>query len=265
MATANMTEPTLAAGRKRRRWRVIVPLILLLVLALGVTGFVAWASTTTGDLLPEVAVALTSGGGVTVSDEGEWIAFTPDALTSTVGVIYYPGGRVLTEAYAPFVRRFADAGHLAVTVRMPLNLAVLAINRAADVMAAYPQVESWVIVGHSLGGAMAANFAKANPDKVDGLVLLASYPASFDSLAEADLAVASVYASEDGLASVDAVEGSAQYLPADAVFVRIDGGNHAQFGHYGDQPGDNPAAISRDDQQAQTFAAVQALIAALTE
>jgi dienelactone hydrolase len=261
MSHPNSTEPK---ARRGRRWLLIVPLILLIALALAGGAFVAWASTTTGDLLPEVDAALTSGAGVTVSDEGEWITFTPEGGAPSMGVIYYPGGRVLPEAYTPFVRRFADAGYLAVTVRMPLNLAVLAPGRAADVIAAYPDITDWVIVGHSLGGAMAANFAKANPGSVDGLVLLASYPASFDSLAEAQgLIVASVYASEDGLAAVESVEDSAQYLPADTVFVRIEGGNHAQFGHYGDQPGDNPATISRDEQQQQAFEAALAVLTAV--
>jgi hypothetical protein len=40
-------------------------------------------------------------------------------------------------------------------------------------------------------------------------------------------------------------------LPSDAKYVVIDGGNHAQFGDYGLQPGDNAATISRADQQAQ--------------
>jgi hypothetical protein len=34
--------------------------------------------------------------------------------------------------------------------------------------------------------------------------------------------------------------------------VRIDGGNHSQFGSYGFQPGDWPATISRAEQQRLT-------------
>ena len=35
------------------------------------------------------------------------------------------------------------------------------------------------------------------------------------------------------------------------LFVPIEGGDHAQFGWYGPQSGDNPATISREEQQAQ--------------
>jgi hypothetical protein len=35
------------------------------------------------------------------------------------------------------------------------------------------------------------------------------------------------------------------------IWVVIQGGDHAQFGWYGAQSGDNPATISREAQQAQ--------------
>jgi hypothetical protein len=45
-------------------------------------------------------------------------------------------------------------------------------------------------------------------------------------------------------------------LPPGTRHVRIDGGNHSQFGAYGFQPGDWPATISRTEQQRQTLEAV---------
>ena len=68
---------------------------------------------------------------------------------------------------------------------MPLNLAVLNPGAAQDVIDAYPAIESWVIGGHSLGGAMAAAFADDHPGIVDGLVLLAAFPASWNDLCRA--------------------------------------------------------------------------------
>lgn len=43
--------------------------------------------------------------------------------------------------------------------------------------------------------------------------------------------------------------------------VEIQGGNHAQFGNYGPQKGDAPAAISAEEQQAQTVEDVADFIA----
>jgi pimeloyl-ACP methyl ester carboxylesterase len=127
-------------------------------------------------------------------------------------------------------------------------------------MDAYPEIERWVVGGHSLGGAMAANFADTQPERVAGLVLWASYPAESNDLSGRDLPVVSVYGTLDGLATVEKIEASRPLLPADTEWVAIAGGNHAQFGWYGEQAGDNPAEIGRREQQAQTVAATAALL-----
>jgi hypothetical protein len=67
----------------------------------------------------------------------------------------------------------------------------------------------------------------------------------------------------DGLSKPDRITSSAALLPSGTVFVAIEGGNHAQFGWYGDQSGDNPATISREDQQEQIVQATAALLASL--
>lgn len=75
---------------------------------------------------------------------------------------------------------------------MPANLAVLGANRARAVQEAFAEVESWAVGGHSLGGAMAARYARRSPDAVRGRLLWASYPADGDDLSTRALAVASV-------------------------------------------------------------------------
>jgi pimeloyl-ACP methyl ester carboxylesterase len=79
---------------------------------------------------------------------------------------------------------------------MPLNLAFFGLNRADQVMAAFPDIETWAVGGHSLGGAMAAEYVRANPEQVSGLVLWASYPGGNNDLSAADLPILSVYASK---------------------------------------------------------------------
>jgi hypothetical protein len=106
---------------------------------------------------------------------------------------------------------------------------------------------------------MAANFAARNPGALDGMALLASYPASSDDLSQSAVQVASIYATLDGLTSDADIDASRLLLPADTDWVEIEGGNHAQFGWYGEQRGDNPATISREDQQVQVLQAILAL------
>lgn len=108
--------------------------------------------------MTETGVAVVSDEAVSVDSE-PWLTFTP-AEPETTGFIFYPGGRVPAQAYAPAVRAIADAGYTSVIVPMPFGLAVLAADVADGVIEAHPEIDDWVIGGHSLGGAMAAQYAQ---------------------------------------------------------------------------------------------------------
>ena len=231
---------------------LLVFVALLLILALQLTAPI-------GELMPEARAALESDSRVQVSTS-PWLVFTPGSQDFGAGLVFYPGGRVAPEAYAPLARALAEAGYLAVITPMPLNLAVLNWTAADGVIEAYAQVDTWVIAGHSLGGAMAARYAQANPDTIAGLVLLAAYPEAELSLQGLDLAVATIYGDRDGLATLDEIEGSFAQLPADARKVLIAGGNHAQFGWYGAQANDLSARISHGEQAAQVIEAMLSLL-----
>jgi hypothetical protein len=212
--------------------------------------------------MPEALAALEPDAQVSV-ETGQWLVFRrPDPRTE-VGLIIYPGALIDPRSYAPAARSIAAQGYTVVIVPMPLRLAVLGSDRARGAIAAFPEVQRWAIAGHSLGGAMAARFARNNPGLVQGLVLWAAYPSGSDDLSSSNLQVTSVYATRDGLTSLQEIERSRQLLPPDAQFVAIEGGNHAQFGYYGAQPGDNEAAISREVQQAQVVEATARLLRAL--
>lgn len=227
---------------------------LLVLLALGIAGFVVWANTPPVPM-PEAVEALQSDALVTVESD-RWITFTPNNAFPDTGFIFYPGGRVDARSYAPSLRQIAEMGYLVVAVPMPLNLAFFGQNNADAVINAYgDQIERWAIGGHSLGGAMAARYAHDHPDTIDGLILWASFAEESFSLANSDVIAASIYGSLDGLATPEDVNRSRATLPAAASFVEITGGNHAQFGDYGEQTGDQPATISREEQQMMAVAA----------
>ncbi len=238
--------------------RRIFFLALLAVLTLLPLGFVIWAESTAAPM-PEALQALQGDAQVSVTP-GDWLVFTPIDRVAQSGLILYPGGRVDARAYAPEALEIARQGYLVVIVKMPLNLAVFAPERATQVMQAYPEIHHWVVGGHSLGGAMAAEFAFRNPQAVDGLVLWAAYPAGSSSLADRGMDVVSVSASMDGLATPDKIRAARSLLPANTRYVVIEGGNHAQFGWYGAQSGDMPAQISREAQQSQVAAATLELL-----
>ncbi len=237
--------------------------LLLLVLIAPVVGFVLWAGAA-AEPMPEALAALESDDEVQVETE-PWLTFMPTEGEPAVGLVLYPGGRVDPRAYAPAAHELAAEGYLAVIVPMPLNLAFFAPNRATEVMAAYPAIDQWAVGGHSLGGAMAAGFAHQNPDTVPGLVLWAAYPSGGADLSGYSTAVSSIYGTLDGLATEEDIAASEPLLPAATAWVPIEGGNHAQFGWYGPQPGDGTATISREEQQEQIVAGTAALLSSLAD
>jgi dienelactone hydrolase len=245
--------------RRLQRWWWL----LLLLPILGLAAFLIWAGAGP-EPMPEALAALEPDGRVQVETE-PWLVFRPADQDPSTGLVLYPGGRVDPRAYAPAARALAEEGYLVVIAPMPLNLAVLAPGRAAEVMAAFPGIESWAVGGHSLGGAMAANFAHGNPAAARGLVLWGAYPAAGDDLSGRQLAVSSIYGTRDGLATPEEIDASRPTLPPDTAWTAIEGGNHAQFGWYGPQPGDGQATISREEQGAQIVAATLGLLRQLEE
>ena len=239
---------------------------LLLVLALfavaGAVGLALFVSTS-GRATASAEAATQTDAQVQVNT-ARWLEFRPAGQTPRVGLIFYPGGLVHPDAYAPAARAIAAQGYLVVIPPMPLNLAVIASDRATEVMAAYPDIQRWVVGGHSLGGAMAARYAYQHPDRVAGLVLWAAYPEASASLADRPLPVVSVYGTRDGLATLDKIEASRPNLPPTTRYTPIEGGNHAQFGDYGPQRGDQPAQVSVEAQRAQVVEATVALLKPLT-
>ena len=188
------------------------------------------------------------------TNEDGWLVFAPQDTESVGGFILYPGGNVDPRAYAPLARQIASAGHLVIIPPMPFDLAVFAPNKASQVILAYPDVSIWTIGGHSLGGAMAAAFVADHPDQISGLILWASFPADTNDLSASELSVLSIYGTLDGVAPLAQIESSRARLPNDTIWVEIEGGNHAQFGDYGVQAGDNGAEIPAAEQQAVIIA-----------
>ncbi len=233
-------------------------LIIAAILALLVIGFVAYSRIATAGPQQEALDALVSDQFVEVETDagpGDWLIFKPAGAAPQTGLILYPGGWVDPRAYAPVAREIAAAGYLVVIPTMPLNLAILDSDQAAEVIQAFPEIERWAVGGHSLGGAMAAQFAGSNPEATGGLALWAAYPAGNVDLSQTDLEVVSIYGSNDGVSEVETVEASRPRLPADTEWLLIEGGNHAQFGWYGPQRGDGTPEIDHLEQQALTVAA----------
>jgi len=241
----------------------LVPIVAL-ILVLVVAGFAIWASARM-PAMPEALAAMKADAEVTVETSLKgWLVYKSAKVEPSTGLVLYPGARVDPRAYAPAARALAAKGNLVVIVPMPLNLAFLDADRAAQVVGTYPSTRHWAVGGHSLGGAMAARVAKLHPDKVKGLVLWAAYPDDGDDLSASNLSVVSIYGTRDGLATRDKIEASKRLLPPNTRWVAIEGGNHAQFGWYGDQSGDGTATLSRAEEQDKIVNATDEIVQNLT-
>lgn len=123
--------------------------------------------------LSEVENYLKSSENVKIEYVGKDIFFKPKT-NSNIGIIFYPGGHVDYRAYAPLGFYLAKNNINFVLLKMPLNLAFFRTNGAKNIIDKYGNIE-WYVAGHSLGGIAAIEFAKKN--NVEGVILLASYPA----------------------------------------------------------------------------------------
>ena len=235
----------------RRPRRRTVGIALLVVIAVAVVGWLWY--TQPQPVLPEATASLASTPEVTFVDNDGRLEWAPADGDYATGLVIYPGGKVPPEAYGPIAQQIAAEGYLVAITPMPFNLAVFGIGAADAVIAAHPEVATWAMAGHSLGGSMAAQYTSDHLDTIEGLAFWASYPAT--DLSAAPIAVTSIYGTEDpGAARMSGPEARAQ-LPPDTVFVPIEGGNHEQMGSYTGQPNDGVATISREEQQAQVAAA----------
>lgn len=154
--------------------------------------------------------------------------------------IFYPGAKVEAKAYTPLMYSLMEKGYTSFIVEMPFHLAIFNQNAADNIIKNNPQIKNWYLVGHSMGGAMASEYADKNQDKIKGLILLGAYSSSDYPVDK----ILTIYGSNDNVLSKK---------PEASNNVKIiDGGNHAQFGNYGKQDGDGEATIDNIEQQRQT-------------
>ena len=228
---------------KKRLKIILISLLLLLVLMGG--GFLIYAS----DYYraDETANAILQSGRAQVRDD--MIILRPEESSGSA-LIFYPGAKVEYTAYLPILEKLRQNGIASVLMKMPFNMAIFSVNAADKAFDELSGIDHWFIGGHSMGGAMASSYAAGHQEKVKGLVLLGAY--IYGDVAPKD--ALTVY----GTLNAD-LEKHIDYT--DNVVI-IQGGNHAQFGNYGEQKGDPKALISREEQQ---DIAVQAILSFIRE
>lgn len=169
---------------------------------------------------------------------------------TTTGVILYGGAMMDPRSYSPLARMLQT--WYGFTVVVPVFERDLAwdyqsctTGRVDLARAEFPQVDRWILAGHSFG-AIAASLdlwslysnsdgTNVTDSGVQGMVFMAADAradlgcGSLD-FSESGLPFASLTASSDDVLNLTRHRANRRNLPADTVFLDIEGGNHGNYG-----------------------------------
>ena len=245
----------LLTGLIRKKQKKKLPLILHILISVGlgllILCVVGFCYLNVHYTAQEEALAVLSdptGATVTAIDGGYFV----DGAGQDAALIFYPGAKVDAQAYLPLMKEIAAGGVDCFLLDLPMRMAIFDQNAADKITSKY-DYDTVMVGGHSMGGMIAAGYAAAHKDAVDGTVLLAAYPTKpLDGSAK----LLSVYGTQDKVLDRKAYENAKQDFPHSTAETVIEGGNHAQFGNYGAQEGDGEATVSAKEQQSRTAYAV---------
>lgn len=230
--------------------------VILAVFVLGAVSFAVYVNLDY-PASEEVQQLLNDSNNISFHSEENAYIVEPEGERE-VGILFYPGAKVEETAYLPLLELLSEEGYYCVCVKMPFQMAVFGVNAADKIIAMHPEISQWYLMGHSLGGAMAASYAGDHEEQLEGLIFLAAYAAN--DLSSTELRVLSLYGSKDEVLNREKLEQNRNNLPGNFQELVIEGGNHAWFGYYGEQKGDGIAQITRQEQQDQTKDAIVAFI-----
>lgn len=234
------------------------------------------------DQIREVAV----NGTCSLDNTGCQMLFPPTSEavisgTAKLGVIIYGGGLVDPRSYSILAKELSEIYGLAVTIPIfPYDVAYLGCNgtdRIPLAAAAFPEVEKWVLAGHSMGGIGAQvdlwnirnETSEQNLFVVGGLVLLGSYirpdiGCGHINFSQTNIPMASAIGELDSIVNQTRFNAGQAYLPVNDTFhMEIMGGNHGYFGFYNDSlrtsilnQNDGEPVIPRNVQKDLTIGAI---------
>ena len=237
----------------KRAGRIIIAIVAVLVLVL--VGVLVWAHMVMGG---ERAASLRAwrDPAVAITTTDHSLVMRPTGEDAGVGLVFIPGAKVDPSAYLYKLAGIVNSGVTVVITKPTLNLAFFDTRPLSTFTADAPGVTRWFVGGHSLGGVRACQLADA--PGVSGLILFGSYCAN--DLSSSRLTVLSISGSRDGLSTPQKIADARPLLPDSARFVVIRGADHASFGDYGAQPGDNPATITSARARAEITRALRTVL-----
>ena len=190
---------------------------------------------------PEPLAAVKADPAIAITDDSAAIVLAPVEGETGDGLVFIPGAKVDPRAYAAKLSGIVESGTTVVITKPWLNLAFFDLRPLDAFTSLAPDVDTWAVGGHSLGGVPACQLTES----AQALILFASYCAN--DLSTSGLPVLSLAGELDGLSTPEKIADARPLLPAGADMVEIAGAAHSSFGDYGPQPGDGTPTISDAD------------------
>lgn len=230
----------------KSKTKVMIILIFLLTLLIVISCFIYYIS----DIYKtnEGLSYLNNSDTITVTHISDGFlleGYMFDGYGQDDALIFYPGAKIEYLAYAPLMRSLAENGVDTFLLKMPLNLAIFGKNTANSIISTY-NYKKWHLAGHSLGGAMIADYAYNSQYIFQDIFLLGSY--STKNLNQKNINTYFIYGSNDNVVNKEKLKENQELLNGNYKETILNGGNHAKFGFYGPQKGDGTAEISTDEQ-----------------
>jgi dienelactone hydrolase len=265
--TSNMNGTQETTTKTKKKWPLLkkicifsisgilsIALIVALVLIINVAGMIEGFENHIGRSSLE---ALNGNEHVPVEEVGDTYVFTPTSSNPSTAIIHYPGALVSPKSFASTALSFAENGYMVIVQKMPANLAMFGERKADSIRKKYPNIQKWILSGYSMGGNTACSYLTTTKFHYDTLMIYGSFPTSGNtggskSLWNNTIPTLVINDSLDIVFPYDNLESNKKYLPKDARYEVIVGGNHSQF--YDLEPGygikgEVPADISNTEQQ----------------
>ena len=169
---------------------------------------------------------------------------------SNAGFIIFSGANADEKAYAYMAELLYKAGHTVVIPKVLFHLSAFGINHGLEIIDSNPEIEKWILIGHSLGGLPVSRIAVKRPDKLLGVVFLATN--TLTDLSDLDISAIRISAANDKIMNKKMMVAHPDYLPENSTSIILEGANHQGFGAYDSLSRDGEATMSWKEQQEQT-------------
>ena len=144
---------------------------------------------------PEPLAAVKADPAIAITDDSAAIVLAPVEGETGDGLVFIPGAKVDPWAYAAKLSGIVESGTTVVITKPWLNLAFFDLRPLDAFTSLAPDVDTWAVGGHSLGGVPACQLTES----AQALILFASYCAN--DLSTSGLPVLSLAGDLDGLST----------------------------------------------------------------